>query len=229
MLAESENIKLQEFAFDAEYGWEFHHVMNKTAKGEKNSSDLDKYFEKSLLNFPPNTIHIQFTSNHDENSWNGTEFERLGDGAKAFAVLSFMVPGMPLLYNGQEVGFNKRLEFFDKDQIIWKDNNNFEEFYTKLIALRKRNSALYAAKKGAPMERILTPNQPAVYAFARANENDKIVAVFNFSANSATFDLNSNIQIGKYTNVFTGQEVGFRASETITLEPWGYLVFEAKK
>ena len=50
-------------------------------------------------------FRMRFTTNHDENSWNGTEFERLGDAASTFAALTFLIPGMPLIYSGQETGF----------------------------------------------------------------------------------------------------------------------------
>ena len=64
---------------------------------------------------------MNFTTNHDENSWNGTVHERYGEGYKIFAVLMATVPGMPLVYSGQEAGLDKRLEFFEKDAINWKE------------------------------------------------------------------------------------------------------------
>ncbi len=229
MLAEAEHKPLLEFAFNAEYGWEQHHIMNEVAKGKKTVSDFDNYFEKMILNYPKNTIKMNFTSNHDENSWNGTEFERMGDGAKAFAAFTFVIPGMPLLYNGQEVGFNRRLEFFEKDQIDWKDNGNFEDFYKKLITMRRNNTALWAATKGADMERILTPNNPSVYAFVRKNETDKVLAIFNFGTEKVTFDLSSEIMEGEYVNVLTGENKTMSGAESMTMEPWEFLIMEVKK
>lgn len=229
MLAEAEHKDLLAFAFNAEYGWEQHHIMNEVAKGKKVVADFDKYFEKMIAEYPKNTIKMNFTSNHDENSWNGTEFERMGDGAKTFAAFTFVIPGMPLLYNGQEVGFNRRLEFFEKDQIDWKDNGNFEDFYKKLIAMRRNNTALWAATKGADMERILTPNNPSVYAFVRKNDKDKVVAIFNFSAEKVSFDLSSEMLEGEYINLFSGENKVLSGAETMSFGPWEYLILEGKK
>jgi glycosidase len=229
MLAEAEHKALLEFAFNAEYGWEQHHIMNEVAKGKKPVADFDKYFEKMITDYHKNSIKMNFTSNHDENSWNGTEFERMGDGVKTFAAFTFVIPGMPLLYNGQEVGFNRRLEFFEKDQIDWKDNGNFEDFYKKLIAMRRNNTALWAATKGADMERIPTPNNPTVYSFVRKNDKDKVLAIFNFGAEKVTFDLSNEILEGEYVNVLTGENKQLSGAETMTLNPWGFLVLEGKK
>lgn len=115
MLAEDEGQRdLMKKAFDANYGWEFHHIMNNIAKGEKNAADVWAYFAKEDTLFAPTSFRMMMTSNHDENSWNGTEFERMGDGAKAFAVMAYTIPGFPMMYNGQEVALNKRLLFFEK-------------------------------------------------------------------------------------------------------------------
>ena len=91
-------------AFDMTYAWELHHIMNQVAKGEMTVDDLYNYFIRHDSIYDPAIYRMNFITNHDENSWNGTEFERMGDGVKAFATLSFTVPGMPLIYSGQELG-----------------------------------------------------------------------------------------------------------------------------
>ena len=80
-LAEAEKAELNVEAFDMYYGWELHHLMNKVAQGEKTVEDMWNYFAKADTVFPSYAIRMNFTSNHDENSWNGTEFERMGQGA----------------------------------------------------------------------------------------------------------------------------------------------------
>jgi glycosidase len=139
MLAEDEQEHhLLEEAFNMNYGWEFHHIMNKIAKNEADASDLKRYFQKEDSIYSKNCYRMHFITNHDENSWNGTEFERMGDAVKAFAVMTFTIPGMPLVYTGQEVGLNKRLAFFKKDEVIY-DENDFQEFYQELIKLKKKS------------------------------------------------------------------------------------------
>ena len=120
-----------------------------------------------------------FTSNHDENSWNGTEFERMKDAAKTFAAFTFVMPGMPLIYTGQEAGFNKRIRFFERDTVKFPVNE-FAPFYQQLVSLKKDNSALWNGEKGAKLVKI-TSSVPEVYAFIRQNDNDKVLAVFNLS------------------------------------------------
>ncbi|OQX99076.1 MAG: alpha-amylase, partial [Bacteroidetes bacterium 4572_117] len=83
MLAEWESTDMHFKAFDMSYSWDFHHLMNDVAKGEKSVKDIDDYFEKDELSYPANAIRMYFTSNHDENSWNGTVIERMGDASKA--------------------------------------------------------------------------------------------------------------------------------------------------
>jgi glycosidase len=118
MLAEHEGKEVLE-AFDMIYAWEFHHIMNGIAKGEKTISDIDAYYAKIDTIFDVEDYLMTFTSNHDENSWNGTAFERMGDAVECMAVFSATVPGMPLIYSGQEDELNKRLKFFEKDVIEW--------------------------------------------------------------------------------------------------------------
>ena len=81
---------------------------------------------------------MYFTSNHDENSWNGTVYERLGNGAKAFAVLTTILNGMPLIYSGEEPGLNKRLAFFEKDNIEWKERP-FKRYLYKITKFKEKS------------------------------------------------------------------------------------------
>lgn len=125
-------------------------VMNGIAKKEKSVVNLIAHLNKNELEFPENAFRMQFTSNHDENSWNGTVFERLGDGAETFAVLTCLIPDMPLVYTGQEAGNNKRLSFFEKDIVDWKEHPMFN-IYSKLLQLKKVNTALWNGIEGGEM------------------------------------------------------------------------------
>jgi glycosidase len=226
MLAESEEPELQQYAFDADYGWEFHHIMNEIAKGKKTVLDIDHYLIKDLGRYPKNTIRMHFTSNHDENSWNGTEFERMGNGAKTFAALTFVVPGMPLIYNGQEIGFDRRLKFFDKDEIDWKQNPEFTSLYKILTQLKKQNTSLHAGIKGADVFRVKTSNDVNVFAFTRENEVDKIFAIFNLSPLAQNIDITGETYEGEYTDVFTGMKKTFEKEAKIELKPWEFFVYK---
>lgn len=137
MLVEGEGPNFIKDGFHMTYGWENHHAMNKIAQGKQQPELLDSLIIKDLARYPAGSYFMNFTSNHDENSWNGTEFERMGDAAKTFAVAAATIPGMFLIYSGQEVALDRRLKFFDKDSINWVDNRNYTPFYTTLIEAKK--------------------------------------------------------------------------------------------
>ncbi len=201
-LAEAENPTLNVNAFDAYYGWENHHMMNQLAQSKIGAKEYRKFLDNHSQKFPFASIAMNFTSNHDENSWNGTEFERMGDAVREFAALTFALPGIPMIYSGQEVGLNKRLEFFKRDPISWEDNLSFTVFYKELIAIRDAHPSMYAPIAGAPLKIIETTMPEKIFAFERSLENDSFKAFFNFSK----------------------EQVDFKFGETsYTLPPFGYL------
>jgi glycosidase len=182
MLAEAEEPTLQQKAFNMYYAWDFHAVMNKVAQGKETVDALRSSWQRMNSRFPSFSIPMFFTSNHDENSWNGTEFERMGEAAKTFAALTYILPGMPLIYNGQEAGFNRRLEFFTKDEIDWTDTAHYTAFYKDLNQLRKNNPALYSQPEGGALQEIAHSAPASVFACKRSVEGNSVVAVFNLSS-----------------------------------------------
>jgi glycosidase len=179
--------------------------------------------------YPGTAFRMQFTSNHDENTWNGTVQERLGDAAETFAALSFVIPGMPLIYSGQEAGLNKRLEFFEKDTIDWKESG-FSELYMKLCRLKENNKALWNGEKGGELNyksfrllgepKVVLPEN--LFAFERESEGQKIFAVFNLSGekyedvNLALFNLDKD-----YKELFSNESL----QKSVNFKPWSYKIF----
>jgi len=225
MLAESELRDLLVSAFDMIYNWRFYHTMNGIAHGEKNVHDLDQLLQNDIYNFPENAFQMFFTSNHDENSWNGSAIERLGIGLETYNVLIFTIAGLPLIYNGQEAGETKRLSFFEKDEITWKEDK-LMPFYKKLIALKKRNSALWAGNFGGTFTRIDTSNNWAVLSFVRERDEDAVLVILNFSHYDQNVTLYGDVYTGIYSDVFSGEQVSFYESSSIFLRPWDYRVYE---
>ena len=173
MLAEGEDPGLHEDAFDASYAWVLHHLLNDIAQGKKGAEELAEYVAMDAEKNPSEAFRLMFTSNHDENSWAGTEFERMGNAAKAMAVLTFTLPnGQPLIYTGQEMGWNKRFEFFEKDPIPAWENNGYTDFYKWLVKLRHDNPALAAGEKGGAFEVISTEND--MFVFSRTLPGNKV-------------------------------------------------------
>jgi glycosidase len=224
MLAEAEGPQFHKNAFDMTYGWEFYDIMKKIYAGKMTVNNLDKYYQKQDSLYNPDAYRMMFTSNHDENSWDGSVFERYDKAAKTFAVLCGVVKGMPLVYSGQEAGMHKRLRFFDKDTIDWK-KSDFRELYTKLIHLKLQNKALWNGISGGEMNRLYTNDDKNIFAFEREKDRNKIVAVFNLSNNEKDVKINSDKLDGEFTNLFTGNKIKLAGETSFKMKPWGYLVY----
>ena len=185
LLAEAERDNLADplVTFDANYAWELHHLLNSLAQGSKTTKDLKEYLDRDAARFPKEAFRLTFTSNHDENSWAGTEFEREGAAAEACAVLCFTLPNsQPLVYTGQEIGLNRRLEFFEKDPITDWFPNEYTTFYKRLIELKHNNPALKAGEKGGPMVwwEMPSDSMDGIVAFHREVEGNKVIVLANF-------------------------------------------------
>ena len=186
LLAEAEKPEfVADTMFDATYAWEMHHIENAIGRGpanrdgEKTAADLREYLEKDAVNTPASAFRLAFTSNHDENSWNGTEFERMGDAAKVLEVLNFTLPKtQPLIYTGQEIGLARRLEFFEKDPITDWSANEYTDFFKELVALKHANPALAAGERGGKVKWIET-GDPDVIAFSRKVRGNKVTVYTN--------------------------------------------------
>lgn len=139
LLAEGENEYLGESGFDATYAWGMHHILNEIAQGRAGKKELIRNIEKNKIQ----GVHLAFTSNHDENSWQGTEFERMGDAAEAMAVLCWTLPQtQPLIYTGQEFGYDHRFLFFEKDPMPQFEANQYTRLYHYLSDVKHTHIAL---------------------------------------------------------------------------------------
>lgn len=225
MLAEGEGPALHEGAFDASYAWELHHLMNDIARGSKSPGELRKWVEKDAVTTPPEAFRLMFTSNHDENSWAGTEFERMGGAARVMALLTFTLPkGQPLIYTGQEMGYDHRFAFFEKDPVPAWEENDHTEFYRQLIRLRHANEALAAGERGGATTWIAQESLPeGVVGFSRRTASNDVTVVANLSPQEVTFDLPVE---GRRREFFSAKE--FSGGDPVTLPAWGWLVFAAQ-
>jgi glycosidase len=225
MLAEWEERDLHAEAFDMTYAWSWYNeVQAITAGRKKDLGGLFEYYSWNEKAYPPDIMRMMFVSNHDKNAWEGTEFEQFGKGLDPAIVLSVVSDGMPLIYNGQEAGNTKRLKFFERDPIVWKQHPN-GELYKKLFALKKKNTALWNAHWGARMIGVPNSVPDRVFSFVRRNDADRVFAVMNFSDHPQTVTFKDGLYYGKYTDYFGGQAVELDASTKLTLKPWGYQIF----
>lgn len=223
MLAEWDEPKMHDDAFHMTYGWGPHHWMNENAKGHFDADSLERLIQGDIDRYGDAPFRMMFTTNHDENSWNGTVFERFGDGHKAYAVWAFTVRGMPLIYSGQEAGLDWRLRFFDKDTIDFSDVK-FQEFYTQLLDLKHRNEALYNGVYGGDLT-FLDDNNANVSSYIRSTENNAVMVMVNLSADEQQVQFDSDENAGEWTEAFSSESFTYQAGATFTLAPFEYFVY----
>ncbi|GAA3614723.1 alpha-amylase family glycosyl hydrolase [Flavivirga amylovorans] len=219
MLAEAwEPELLKADLFDMAYGWDGHHLLNDMAKEEKSLIDWDKYATKVVADYEKDDILMNFVTNHDENSWNGTIQERMGDASELMTVFSYMIPGMPLIYSGQEYNLNHRLKFFEKDSIP-KTKGSMWDVLKKLGTLKSTNAALNGGKESASYL-IFETNNKHVLKYTRSKNGEKITFIGNFSSKPQAFKMTTT---GTFLDYMANKEILFN-NETVTLEPWAYKI-----
>lgn len=226
MLAEDEEHSyLLERAFDMNYGWAHHHLMNNVAAGKRMPTALDSLMMKELSYYPADSYRLRFMTNHDENSWNGTIDEKMGDAQKAFAVYLFTVPGVPLLYNGQEADLDDRLEFFERDPIEWKETE-LTAFYKKLCNMRTTNPVLRHGVEGGSFDILRNSEPKKVMAYKRSKDDNELLTIINFSSKPVKVTIRTGLLGDIYKDVLTGEEVEIGPRKPVNLEAWSYLVLE---
>jgi alpha-amylase len=222
MLAEAEDPKLHA-AFDMTYGWELHHLMNEVAQGKKPTGAFDAYFARQDSLYGRGAYRMYFTSNHDENSWNGSEFERMGSNALPMYVLAATIRGMPLLYTGQEVSLKKRLRFFEKDTVDWS-GLSLAPFYHAVFDLKHREPALANGSFGGTQTTLRTTGGDRVYAFERAEGKNVVVVALNFGDAPVSAAYQGLGGAGTFTDWFSRASVSLPSNGTIDIPAHGYRV-----
>ncbi len=219
MLAESENYDLLAHAFDTIYNWKLLHLMNNFSSGKLNLHEWIEQTRDIFSFLPPGASLLNFTSNHDENSWNGTSGERMHTYKDIFTVISFLLPGIPLIYSGQETGEEKRLAFFDKDEIIWKDNP-FNEMYSKLGFLKRAYPAFNFQDTSAAT--TISADQQGILTLRITNTSSYVIALFNMSANPVTYSFEND---RTYLDLFSGENYN-PATRNLEIEPFGFRIIK---
>jgi glycosidase len=221
MLAEGNNPQLVRYAFDAAYAWYLPSNMEGIVKGAKTVTDLTNFFKAEATLLSGDGFRLNYTSNHDKNAWEGTTRDLLDGGADAFTVLTFTAPGMPLIYNGQEAGVEHRMNFFDHDPIVWRDDPA-AGLYRQLATLKRDNFALWDGLRPAPMQFISNPETPSVLTFEREFQGDRVLVILNLGAQAAHANVppdaaSMHVVLDKNT---TPDDSGH-----LLLQAWGYRVW----
>lgn len=220
-LAECEAVDYHQ-VFDATYAWWW---MHESARYQKDQSSLHEI--RNVLHaysqYPKEAIKLFFTSNHDENSWNGTEIEKYGVAAKAWAVFCFTWHGMPMIYSGQETANQKRLKFFDKDIIEWKDPMPLQAFYATLAQLRISNDAITIG------ESFILPSDHSneLMAFFRRRGENIVLVLLNVSEKDRLqINVDHEWLNGNFRNIFSNLEFQFEQKASFELQAGEYIVYE---
>lgn len=198
-LAETEDVHYLE-VFDTCYAWQWMHETDKYCKGNSNLHTLKEVLSRYSKEFPPHTSQLFFTSNHDENSWNGTELEKYGDLSKVLAIFSILWRGVPLIYSGQEIPNPKRLKFFDKDPIDWTPPVSLHGFYKMLLDLHASHPAL--SNEVLP-EWVPNSAEERIFSFVRKTGNRTVLVLLNFSYDPQSLALYSDDFKGTYRSLFS--------------------------
>lgn len=231
MLAEAEETNLFDCAFDSCYGWELHHLMCDVANGKQRTDKIRDFLYRDR-GYPRWTIPMMFTSNHDENSWQDSEYLRFGDALKAMALFTFVAPkGMPLLYTGQEVGYDHSFRFFAKDSIPEElyVEGEMTEYYRKLIDLKHEYKALCAGEMGGMWCTISNNAEDCLLILVRETSLDRVIAIMNLSPYTINASYAVGCYEGEYRDGFTGEAVNLPVKVKEIMEPWEYKVLVLKK
>ncbi len=165
ILAEWHTPQMHDQAFDMSYDMQLFNLLKQIAQGKAGIPELKAWWQMTTNEFPADAYRMIYTANHDTNSWQGSDQELFGESCYAMAVLAALLPGMPLIYGGQESFFTKRLAFFEKDPIVWGQYER-SDFYRDLIALKTTHPALVNGSQGANLQFVDTGN-PEVLQFTR--------------------------------------------------------------
>lgn len=217
-LAETDNSEYHD-VFDTTYAWSWMHKSEQFFRGHCPFHEFAHETQR-LNEIPDDCYKLMFTSNHDENSWNGTEYEKYGPAAKALAVLCCTYNVMPLIYSGQELPNTKRLRFFDKDAIGWKEPAALHSFYAALLGLRQHKAVRHGNTEMLVMGEGLM-------GFIRKEEQHLVLVLLNFSAEPQKLEPGKGLIKGSFRSLFSGLTYSFTDDTSFELEPWGYLVYHS--
>jgi len=202
MLAEAHKAELQMSAFDLDYSWPLHTKLSDVLQGRARASELRDEWEKEVKEWPWGALHMRFSDNHDERR----AIARFGEpAALAASAFVFTLDGVPMIYNGMEVGDTTESgapALFEKLPIFWafaERRKEFPRFYKQIMARRRASAAL---RRGS-VEWLRNSDEARVVTFLRRAGNEKVLVAINFSSRP-----------------FVGR-VGSRA---LSLDAWGYRI-----
>ena len=221
MLAEGEDPALHRVGFDLTYAWRLYGALKEVWNGAPASTFVD-VLEEQEEEFPEGALRLRFTTNHDETAWDAPPPRLFGglEGAQAASVLMTTIEGVPLLYNGQEVGTDENVPLFEKRPIAWDRNPELRAFYEALLGLYDRSRAL---RRGAMT--LLAPEAEDVVVYTRSTENARLLIAVNVRDREvAVPPLPEDLRAASFKDALKGEPADVPA----TLPPYGYVVLRVE-
>ena len=241
LLAEAHKAELLVNAFDLDYSWPLHSAMNDVLQGRQPAFAIRAAWEKEVREWPRNALHMRFSDNHDERR----AIARFGErGALAASALVFTIDGVPLLYNGQEVGDTTESgapALFEKLPIFWsiaERRPEFPRFYKQMMNLRRANNAL---RRGS-LEWVDNSDQARLLTYRRRSTDEEVLVAINFSNQPFLGSVKVESEKG-FTDVTPdvaaplppdapppkdGPRRRVVELPVLNLEPWGYRIFQRR-
>lgn len=241
LLAEAHKPELLVKAFELDYSWPLHSAMTNVLQGRSLASDLREAWEKEYREWPRGALHMRFSDNHDERR----AIARFGEpAALAGSALMFTLDGVPLIYNGMEVGDTTESgapALFEKLPIFWpiaERRPEFPRFYKQMGALRHASKAL---RQGS-IEWLRNSDESRVVTYLRRATDEEVLITINFS--NRPFFGSVEVTNGQAFNDITPdigpplppdapppeREARAKTSSlpAVRLDSWGYRIFQRR-
>lgn len=220
MMAESDNSSLFSSGFDLTFGFNYYGQLKSIFSATQSVAKLDNINTQEYSNAGDNNRVVRYLTNHDVNNSDGTPLSLFGgsQGSMAAFVAVAYSRCVPMIYNGQEVGYPKQLIFpFTNQAIDWTLNPSMVAEYKKIISFRNNSAAL---RRGT----IVSYSNTDVSAFIRQSGSENVLVISNLRNAASTYTLPSGISNTVWTDAFSGTSVTL--STSVTLQPYSYLVLK---
>ncbi len=241
MLAEANQPDLLTKAFDLDYSWDFHSALTEVEQGAKPASVLQTVWNENRAKFPKNALRMRFSDNHDERR----AIARFGErGALAAQALVFTLDGVPLVYNGMEVGDTTESgapALFEKMPILWgiaERRPEFPLFYRALIALRKSSPAL----RRGDLIWLKNSDDRRILSFLRRDgtSGEEVLVAINMSNEPFVGTIEGGVGFEEITpdiapplppddDKAKAKPKPIAALPVLALDSWGYRIFRRQK
>jgi len=222
LLAEGSRPANYKAGFDYNFGFNFYGNLRRIYKNNRSVKSIDSVNVKNYRGATDGQGIVRYLTNHDVNSSDGTPLDLFG-GKKgsmaAFVVVAYM-KGIPLIYNGQEIGTPFRLVFpFTNTDVDWTINNpDVTVEYKKILAFRNNNETV---RRGM----LTSYSSDDVCAFTKTAGSKRVFVLSNLRDKSVTYSVPETFANSIWKDAFNGSKI--TVGNSITLEPYTYMVLKS--